>query len=73
MKPKKYLFAYHVKSEQKDSEFSILSLSENDARERILERIIDIEMTDEDDIVLGNLISTSEIENTYYECEGCSS
>lgn len=68
---KRYLFEYEVVSSGKKSEFSIVASSEEEAVAQILERVADMEFTDEDDIKIGKLIKTLDLKDHYYECEGC--
>ncbi|RAS79971.1 hypothetical protein [Priestia endophytica] len=67
----RYLFQYEVLSLKKEGEFSVVAQSEEEAASQILERVADIEFTDEDDVKIGRLIKVIEAKDHYYECEGC--
>ncbi|MFC7063487.1 hypothetical protein [Halobacillus seohaensis] len=68
---KRFLFEYEVISTGTKSEFSITELNEEQAKDKIVERVADMEFTEEDDIKIGEMIKILNIEDNYYECEGC--
>ena len=67
----RYLFSYSIKSTGDSGEFSQIAQSEEEAKQLIVERVADIEFTDTEDVVIGELIKTINASTQYYECEGC--
>ncbi|WP_085524355.1 hypothetical protein [Tuberibacillus sp. Marseille-P3662] len=67
----RYLFEYVVIPENKTSEFSIVAESEDIARNKLVERVADLEFVDESDIRIEKLLKTLDVEKNYYECEAC--
>ena len=69
----RYLFAFEVKSSGRKGEFSWSAETEEEARGKVLAKIADFEFTEQDDILLGDLLEVRETSGSqYYECEGCS-
>lgn len=68
---KRYLFSYTIKSTGESSEFSQIAQSEEEAKQLLLERVADIEFTEIEDVLIGDLIKTIDASTHYYECEGC--
>lgn len=68
---KRFLFAYRVLSTGTESEFSVAEPDEAAARNSIKARVADIEMTDEEDVEIGDLLKVLDLKDNYYECEGC--
>lgn len=68
---KRFLFAYRVVSTGTEGEFSVAMPDEEAAHKAIKARVADIEMTEEEDIEIGDLLKVLDLKDNYYECEGC--
>lgn len=69
----RYLYNYHVISTGKNGEFSQVAESAEEAKTLIHERIVDLEFTEDDDVIIENLIKVLDAEKTIFACEGCES
>lgn len=69
----RYLFEYEVLSTQKKGEFSQVAETEEQAKALIHERIVDLEFTEDEDVVIGKLIKVLDADKQIFQCEGCES
>ncbi|WP_211747129.1 hypothetical protein [Paenibacillus sp. Marseille-Q4541] len=69
----RYLFEYELKSTGFKGEFSWIEESEEKAKEAIRDRIADLEFTEIEDVVVGNLLKTMDATGRFFECENCAS
>ncbi|MCR6108609.1 hypothetical protein HXA34_20170 [Salipaludibacillus agaradhaerens] len=67
----RFLYEYRVKSTGVISTISIHEKSEVLAKEKIKERIADMEFTEIDDVEIIRLVKKMALKDNYYECEGC--
>ncbi|PGK51849.1 hypothetical protein CN918_29090 [Priestia megaterium] len=70
---KRYTFEYQIKSTKNIGEFSQVEETEEKAKKLVHARIADFEFVDEDDVVVGKLIKTSNANKEFHVCESCSS
>ncbi|MBA9025285.1 MULTISPECIES: hypothetical protein [Bacillaceae] len=69
----RYLFEYEVLSTQKKGEFSQVAETEEQAKTLIHERIVDLEFTEDEDVLIGKLLKVLDAEKQIFQCEGCES